>query len=123
MVTILNVNWGDVWAMAGIGIGVVFCVLLLLVFVMQLLGYTVQKVEHAGTKTTAAAATPVAAGKADSQPAAAAVPVAAASDADKAAIATALYLYFHNVHVEESHVITIHHNDLSAWHHELNQHV
>ena len=118
MVTLLSVNWGDVWAMAGIGFGVVFCVLLLLVVVMHLLGYTVQKVEGAGAKKPAA---PVVA-KATAAPAAPAASVATASDADKAAIATALYLYFHNVHDEESHVITIHHNEHSAWHHELNQH-
>ena len=105
--------------MAGIGFGVVFCVLLLLVVVMHLLGYTVQKVEGAGAKKPAAPAV----AKATAAPAAPAASVATASDADKAAIATALYLYFHNVHDEESHVITIHHNEHSAWHHELNQHI
>ena len=119
MITLLSVNWGDVWAMAGMGFGVVFCVLLLLVVVMHLLGYTVQKVEGAGAKKSAAPAV----AKATASPAAPAASVATASDADKAAIATALYLYFHNVHDEESHVITIHHNEHSAWHHELNQHI
>lgn len=119
MITLLSVNWGDVWAMAGMGFGVVFCVLLLLVIVMFLLGYTVQKVEGAGAKKPAAPAV----AKAADAPAAPAAKVEAASDADKAAITTALYLYFHNVHDEESHVITIHHNEHSAWHHELNQHI
>ena len=119
MITLLSVNWGDVWAMAGIGFGVVFCVLLLLVIVMFLLGYTVQKVEGAGAKKQASSAV----AKAADAPTAPAAKVETASDADKAAIATALYLYFHNVHDEESHVITIHHNEHSAWHHELNQHI
>lgn len=123
MITLLSVNWGDVWAMAGIGFGVVFIVLLLLVFVMFLLGYTVQKLEKPGTKKVTVAPATVAA----STPAPAAtkaVPASEASDADKAAIAMALYLhFFNNVHDEESHVITIHHNEHSAWHHELNEHV
>jgi len=119
MITLLSVNWGDVWAMAGMGFGVVFCVLLLLVVVMFLLGYTVQKVEGAGAKKQASSAV----AKAADAPVAPAATVETASDADKAAIATALYLYFHNVHDEESHVITIQHNEHSAWHHELNQHI
>ena len=63
--------------------------------------------------------------KVTAQPAAqvaASSPAASASDADKAAIATALYLYFQNVHDEESDVITIRSNHNSAWHHELNNH-
>ncbi len=122
MITLLSVNWSDVWAMAGIGFGVVFCVLLLLVVVMFLLGYTVQKVEGAGTKKVAATAT--AAAPTTATAAAEAVDTGEASDADKAAIAMALCLhFFSDVHDEESHVITIHHNEHSAWHHELNEHV
>ncbi|MCQ2094214.1 MAG: OadG family protein [Bacteroidaceae bacterium] len=110
------VIWSDVWAMSGIGFGVVFVVLILLIFVMILLGKSVQKLESSGAKTKSA--------KPTAQPVAAtsAAPAASASDADKAAIATALYLYFQNVHDEESDVITIKNNRHSAWHHELNNH-
>ncbi len=102
--------------MSGIGFGVVFVVLILLIFVMFLLGKSFQKLEGSGPKTKSA--------KPTAQPIAAtpAAPAASTSDADKAAIATALYLYFQNVHDEESDVITIKNNRHSAWHHELNNH-
>ena len=32
---VLLTNWGDAWMMTGIGIGVVFCILCILVFVLQ----------------------------------------------------------------------------------------
>ncbi len=106
------VIWSDVWAMSGIGFGVVFCVLVLLVYVLKFLGWLVPKFAK-GEK-------PVKAQKQAAAPkAVAAAPVSSASDADKAAVATALYLYFQNVHDEESDVLTIHSNH-SAWHHELN---
>ena len=110
------VVWSDIWSMSGIGFGVVFVVLILLIFVMIILGASVQKLESSGAKTKSAkpAAQPVAKTSA--------APAASASDADKAAIATALYLYFQNVHDEESGVITIRNDRHSAWHHELNNH-
>ena len=115
MTTVLSVNWSDVLAMSGMGFGVVFCVLLLLVVVMVLLGSVVQKIENVVTKHSAAAPSVA--------PASSVASAADASEEDKAAIAMALYLHFHNVHDEESHVITIHHKEYSAWHHELNQQV
>ncbi len=103
-------TWGDVWAMTGMGFGVVFLVLILLVYVLIGFGYFA----NATPKKSAA---PVA------QPTVAAQPVASASDKDKAAIAMALYLYYKDVHDEETGVLTIQHNDSSAWHHELNKHL
>ncbi|MBR6894265.1 MAG: OadG family protein [Bacteroidaceae bacterium] len=110
-----DVVWADAWARTCMGFGVVFTVLLVLVFVLVAFGIFSRL---SGNKTPKVA-------KVAEQPAAkpAVKPVASASDADKAAIATALYLYFQNVHDEESNVITIHHTANSAWHHELNPHV
>lgn len=104
-----DVVWADAWARTGMGFGVVFTVLLVLVVVLVAFGVFSRL---SGNKTPKVAEQPAV------KPAA--QPVASASDADKAAIATALYLYFQNVHDEESNVITIRHNAVSAWHHELN---
>ncbi|MBQ0089116.1 MAG: OadG family protein [Prevotellaceae bacterium] len=109
---ILSVNWADVWSMTGMGFGVVFCVLVVLVAVLYILGYSVSSME----KKTAAPAV--------GQPTVA--PVAnktiSASEQEKAAIATALYLFFKNAHDEEPDVVTIRHSHHSAWHSELNKH-
>ncbi len=108
-----EVVWSNVWAQTGMGFGVVFCVLVLLVFVL----IAFSTIASTATKSSAKPK------KVKAQPAAqVAAPVASASDADKAAIATALYLYFQNVHDEESDVITIRSSHNSAWHHELNNH-
>ncbi|MBO4564547.1 MAG: OadG family protein [Bacteroidaceae bacterium] len=107
-----DVVWADAWARTGMGFGVVFSVLLILVFVLVAFGLF----SRAGKKK---AQTPQPAPLKAAAPQTVA-PAASASDADKAAIATALYLYFQNVHDEESNVITIRHNASSAWHHELN---
>ena len=42
------------------------------------------------------------------------------AQADEAAVATAVYLYLNGRHDEESGVLTIHVNDHSLWHEELN---
>lgn len=115
--SIASVIWGDVWAMTGIGFGVVFCVLILLVFALFALGYIVSLVEGAAKKKAAPA-------PAHQQTAPVTVPSASsASDADKVAIATALYFYYQNVHDEESDVLTIKSEHNSPWHHELNKHI
>ena len=107
-----DVVWADAWARTGMGFGVVFSVLLILVFVLIVFGLF----SRISGKKQAQAPQPAPL-KAAPQ---AVAPAATASDADKAAIATALYLYFQNVHDEESNVITIQHNANSAWHRELN---
>jgi len=112
IITLADVVWADAWSRTGMGFSVVFCVLLLLVFVLIVFGV----VSRLSGKNKSAQVAQVA------QPIVSTAAVSA-SDADKAAIATALYLYFQNVHDEESGVITIQHNEHSAWHHELNQHV
>ena len=107
-----DVVWADALARTGMGFGVVFSVLLILVFVLVAFGLF----SRISGKKQAQAPQPAPL-KAAPQ---AVAPAATASDADKAAIATALYLYFQNVHDEESNVITIQHNANSAWHRELN---
>ena len=99
----------------GIGIGTVFVILILLVGVLTVFGSVAKKGAKPAAKPAAAPA--------PAAPKATAAPATSASEDEKAAIATALYLYFQNVHVEESGVITIKHNPNTAWHHELNQHV
>lgn len=113
MITLV-VDWNSVWAMTGIGIGVVFCILLLLVFVLILFGTV-----FGGKSTPKAVAKPVAVQAADTGK----TPALAASQETEAAIATSLYLYFQDVHDEESYKLTIHHEAHPAWHSELNHHL
>ena len=93
--------------MAGIGPGVVFLILLLLVCILLVFGYVTQ-----GKKVT-----PVAA----SQSVNVKKSVPKASAADEAAVAMAVYLYMNGRHDEESGVLTIHVNEHSLWHEELNE--
>ncbi len=111
IIPLVEVNWTNVWMETGIGFGIVFVILILIVFILTLFGVVSRK---AGQKTTA----PI-----QSVPATKAEADLSASDSDQAAIATALYLYYQNVHDVESGVITIKHNPNSAWHHELNKHL
>ena len=104
--------------MAGISVGVVFTILILLVGVL----YIFSAVAKGTAAKGAAAAQPkvltgaeyVKSKQAD---------IASASDAEQAAIATAVYLYLGNQHDEESGILTIHHTDHTAWHAELNRHL
>ena len=116
--TLLSTDWGLAWGMAGISVGVVFTILLLLVCVL----YVFSAVAKGSTAKAEAAAKPkvltgaefVKSKQAD---------IASASDTDKLAIATAIYLYMGNQHDEESGILTIHHMDHPAWHAELNKHL
>lgn len=106
--TVLSVNWGVAFTLAGISVCVVFAILVILVFVLQIFSMVAKGASKA--PKTAKAAAPAAAK---------AAPVADASEADMAAVATALYLYMNNAHDEESGVLTIA-NTTSAWHSVLN---
>ncbi len=105
---ILSTNWATAWLMTGIGFGVVFCILVLLVFILQIFNATA----NAAKKTAPA---PVKQQETAAQPVAAPV-----SEDDKAAVAMALYLYYRNVHDEESNVLTIQPAAYSSWHSILN---
>jgi len=108
--TVLSVDWGVAWMLAGISVCTVFVILIILVLVLQVFSMLTE-----GPNKSA-----------KSQPAAAvsAVPntasLATASEEEKAAVATALYLYFNNSHDEESGILTIAQNPNSAWHAVLN---
>lgn len=101
------------WAMTGIGFGCVFCILLLLVCVLNIYG-------SIGAKSSKK---PAPAPKAAPAPAPVAAPQASVSNDTEAAIATALYLFYKDVHDTESYKLTIKHADHPAWHSQLNQHL
>ena len=100
---LLSTNWTNVLIMTGIGIGVVFAILILLVLILQLFNYV-------STRKSAPAA------KAEPQTA---VKSENTSDTERAAIATALYLYFNEAHDEESYLLPYRHNEHSAWNSEF----
>ena len=91
-----NVGWGDMGLMTLIGFGVVFVMLVLLIFIMKGMGaaFTRQK------RAEKAAATGVAVADDEHE---------AITDQEiAAAIITALKLYKSNLHDQESEMITIH---------------
>lgn len=91
----------DTWLLAGISIATVFCILIILVVVLQLFGLMGEK------KGTVAASLSKA------------QPVASASEEEQAAVAVALYLYQNDAHDQESGVLTLRETS-SYWHSELN---
>ena len=95
--TILAINWGNAFLITGVGFGLVFVVLVLLIFIVKSFGLIfVQK-----PKAQAAVAAPAA---------------EATDETDMAAIAYVLHT-FYNQHDEESDVLTIRHDDVaySPW--------
>ncbi len=118
MITTLSTDWGLAWGMAGISVGVVFTILLLLVGVLYVFNIVAAgkeaKASEAAKPKVLTGAEYVKSKQAD---------IASASDLDKVALATAVYLYTANQHDEESGLLTIHHTDHTAWHAELNRHL
>jgi len=94
--------------MAGISVGVVFTILVLLVLILSVFSIVAQGKKAKPAVATVAAAVP------------APKSVSKASGADEAAVAMAVYLYLNGRHDEESGVLTIHVNEHSLWHEELN---
>ena len=95
----LVVDWGHTWLVTGVGFGMVFVLLVVLIFILKLLGVVMNSSTGKPAKNAevpkAAAAT-------------AAAPKASASeDDDMAAVAMALHLYFGGVHDEEPTEITL----------------
>ena len=105
--TLLTTDWGQAWSMAGISVGVVFTILLLLVCVLAIFSYVAQ-----GKKVKPAVAKAAETGRPESE---------TISQADEAAVAMAVYLYINGRHDEESGILTIHVNEHSLWHEELNE--
>lgn len=105
--TLLTTDWGQAWTMAGISVGVVFTILILLVFVLVVFSLVAR-----GNKEKPAVAQVAAVGSKSEQK---------GSKADEAAVAMAVYLYMNGRHDDESGVLTIHVNEHSLWHEELNE--
>ncbi|MBQ7157643.1 MAG: OadG family protein [Bacteroidaceae bacterium] len=106
----LITDWPQAWSMAGMGVGAVFVILILIVCVLQIFSVMARK-------TTAKAINV----KTDYKEKKQAKAFNKASDADKAAVAVALYLYYYEKNNRENRVLTIKHNPNSAWHAELNE--
>lgn len=106
----LSVNWTNVLIQTCMGLGVVFTVLIVLVLVLKLFGLAFAE-KKSDSKTPE---------QANSHPTADNVltgigKVADATEAEKAAIAMALHLYFNAAHDTESYTLTIRHNNATAW--------
>lgn len=102
---ILLTDWNVAWLMTGIGFGTVFTILCLLVIILTVFSAITQST----TKATAV--------KAIDTPA---KTIAEASELDKAAVATAIYLYQKSKGDQESGVLTIKKTP-TAWHAVLNE--
>ena len=97
--TFLAVNWGNALLITGVGFGLVFLVLVLLIFIVKSFGVIfAQKPKAQAAEVAAPAATE------------------ATDETDMAAIAYVLHT-FYNQHDEESDVLTIRHDDeaYSPW--------
>ena len=97
--TMLAINWGNALLITGVGFGLVFTVLVLLIFIVKSFGLIFKQKPQA----QAAVAAPVAA-------------PAEVGEEEMAAIACVLHT-FYNQHDEESDVLTIRHDDVaySPW--------
>ena len=105
---LLSISDPQIWLLAGICICVVYAILVILVLILGIF-------TAVSKKTLAMPAAPNAARKTNSE----AGTAEKASEEDKAAVATALYLYFQERDNSESHVLTIVPCQ-SAWSAQLN---
>ena len=95
-----SINWGNALIITFMGIGIVFIVLVFLIFIISLFGKLMApkvSVKKATNKDQSGA----------NQNVIEETIVEHIPALDSAAIATALHLYFDDVHDEESHIITI----------------
>jgi Na+-transporting methylmalonyl-CoA/oxaloacetate decarboxylase gamma subunit len=86
---ILNINWSNAFVVAGLGMGVVFVLLAMLVFLLNCFSYLFIKKKKQTTEMPIITANNV------------------FTEAETAAIATTLHLFYQDMHDEESGVITI----------------
>ena len=105
---ILATDWNAAWLMTGMGLGVVFSILILLVLGLQIFRAVAANKGVKPLPAKAVVNTP--------QP----KPAVVVSDAEKAAVVTAVYLYLNNIHDDESGKLTIHFTEHSGWHAVLN---
>ena len=108
-------SWGDMLVMTALGIGFVFVILILLVFVMK--GFGLMFNEKNTYQKPATPKAPVNHAPAAVQQApTVAAPQPKAEDTEMAAVAMALHLYYNaNVHDTESYRITNKQNGPTAW--------
>ena len=95
-----SINWGNALIITFMGIGIVFIVLVFLIFIVSLFGKLMApkvSVKKATNKDQSGA----------NQNVIEETIVEHIPALDSAAIATALHLYYDDVHDEESHIITI----------------
>lgn len=104
---ILLTDWSTAWLMTGMGVGIVFCILVILVLILQFMGNlnAHKQSQKASQSSEEATSSHCAEGK--------------PSEADLAAVATAVHLYQNDLHDIESGVLTWHPTE-TAWHSELN---
>ncbi|MBQ0019014.1 MAG: OadG family protein [Bacteroidales bacterium] len=102
----------ETWQLAGVSVGVVFAILVALVAILGIFTVVAKKTK---AKTAAVTNNIVSNIQATQQ----AKAVSETSDLEKAAIATAIYLYYNDDHDHESGVLTIN-NAPSAWGKVLN---
>lgn len=102
----------DAWYMAGISVAVVFCILIVLVFVLAAFGYIARQaaqhpfhLHHHAPKAPSLAP---------------GMHTDTVAEENLAVVATAVYLYLNSGHDEESGVITIDNSRPSNWHAVLN---
>jgi len=107
---LLTVGWSDKLLLAGIAVGVVFCILLALVFVLQIFTIIAKKTTKKASEV-----------KTNYKETKQAKSFDKASEEDKAAVAVALYLYYYEKNNRENRILTIKPNQPSAWHYELNE--
>lgn len=111
---LLSTNWTEAWAVTGYGIGTVFVILCLLVLVLMAFNAV------AGSKAVQKApekVNPISAAKRQTGEA---TTLSEVMGHDEVAIAMSLYMYFNDLHDNESGIITIHHSDeISGWHLQL----
>jgi sodium pump decarboxylase gamma subunit len=83
----------DTWIVTGLGFGIVLALLFCLVYIMQLFGWTMQKVTAPAAPKAEPTAKPASGAPAEDEKAAIAMALSANEANDEAAVAYALYLY------------------------------
>jgi sodium pump decarboxylase gamma subunit len=98
---LLQTNWSNAFVIVGLGLLIVFLVLILLVFLLKIFGWVFGKKEN---NTEEKAVILAEQNNSDSL-----------SENEQAAIAAALHLFYADVHDEESYVITMGDQRESVW--------
>lgn len=94
LLVVESLTWPQIWTITGLGFGIVLLLLFCLVYILRLFGWIMQKAYKIELKKTSLKSQKKKADSVPSEPekAAIAMAMASADDADKAAVAYALYL-------------------------------